>query len=181
MLISSDFTGDIAFIDDHKNIDSYHGFPVFHYLPPKNYSLHIAIGDNEIRRDLFNKLLDKDFTNIISTRSYFSRFSKSGRNVFVGNQSHIGPGTSIGNNCIINTGALIEHDVKVGDHSHISVNATVAGNVSLGNEVLIGAGAIIKNNISICDNVVIGAGSVVVSDIYEKGIYAGIPAKKLKN
>lgn len=36
-------------------------------------------------------------------------------------------------------------------------------------------------SISICEGAVIGAGSVVTKDITEKGIYAGNPAKKLRD
>jgi acetyltransferase-like isoleucine patch superfamily enzyme len=35
--------------------------------------------------------------------------------------------------------------------------------------------------VTICDQVVIGAGSVVTKNITEPGIYAGNPARKLKN
>ena len=37
-----------------------------------------------------------------------------------------------------------------------------------------------KNNIDICDNCVIGAGAVIVKEIKEKGIYVGVPVKKIK-
>ena len=43
----------------------------------------------------------------------------------------------------------------------------------------IGAGTTIKNNIQIIDNCTIGAGAVVVKNIEEKGIYVGVPAKKI--
>lgn len=180
LLISSSFSGDIAFIEDHKKIDSYYGYPVYNYFPQNNCCLYIAIGDNTIRKDLFNNHQDKEFVNIISPGAYTSRITELGKNIFIGNQTHIGPGITIGDNCIINTGAIIEHETRIGKHSHISVHATVAGNVTIGNEVLICAGATIKNNISICDKVIIGAGSVVVKDINDSGIYTGIPAKKLK-
>jgi len=35
--------------------------------------------------------------------------------------------------------------------------------------------------VSICDGVVIGAGSVVTRDITERGIYAGNPARKIRD
>jgi acetyltransferase-like isoleucine patch superfamily enzyme len=49
----------------------------------------------------------------------------------------------------------------------------------IGNNVSIGSNSTILP-ISICDGVVIGAGSVVTKNIIEKGIYAGNPAKKIK-
>ena len=49
----------------------------------------------------------------------------------------------------------------------------------IGNHVSIGTNATILP-VSICDHVVVGAGSVVTKDITEPGIYAGNPAKKIR-
>ncbi|MFT8131015.1 DapH/DapD/GlmU-related protein, partial [Salmonella enterica] len=50
---------------------------------------------------------------------------------------------------------------------------------TIGNNVSIGSNATILP-ISICDNVVIGAGAVVTKDIVQPGIYAGNPAKMIR-
>ena len=50
----------------------------------------------------------------------------------------------------------------------------------VGNKVSIGSNATIMP-VSICDDVVIGAGAVVTKDITKPGVYAGNPAKKLRN
>jgi acetyltransferase-like isoleucine patch superfamily enzyme len=50
----------------------------------------------------------------------------------------------------------------------------------IGNKVSIGSNSTILP-VSICNNVVIGAGSVVTKDIDEPGIYAGNPAKFIRN
>jgi acetyltransferase-like isoleucine patch superfamily enzyme len=50
----------------------------------------------------------------------------------------------------------------------------------IGNNVSIGTNSTILP-VEICDNVVIGAGSVVTKNITQSGIYAGNPAKKIKN
>jgi acetyltransferase-like isoleucine patch superfamily enzyme len=49
----------------------------------------------------------------------------------------------------------------------------------LGNEVLIGSNATILP-VRICDRVVVGAGAVVTQDITVPGVYAGNPARKLR-
>ena len=49
----------------------------------------------------------------------------------------------------------------------------------IGNNVLIGSNATILP-VEICDDVVIGAGSVVTKDINKTGIYAGNPARFLR-
>jgi acetyltransferase-like isoleucine patch superfamily enzyme len=50
----------------------------------------------------------------------------------------------------------------------------------IGNNVSIGSNATILP-VSITDHVVIGAGSVVTRDILVSGIYAGNPARKIRN
>ena len=52
--------------------------------------------------------------------------------------------------------------------------------VSIGERTWIGAGTTVINNISIADSCVIGAGSTVIKDIEEKGVYAGVPARRIK-
>jgi serine acetyltransferase len=50
----------------------------------------------------------------------------------------------------------------------------------IGDCVYIGTNAVIREGVHICDGVTIGAGAVVLNDITESGVYAGVPAKKIK-
>jgi acetyltransferase-like isoleucine patch superfamily enzyme len=71
-------------------------------------------------------------------------------------------------------------------NDRFSAGAPAGGDVNLWqstkicNKVSIGTNATILP-VFICDNVVIGAGSVVTKDIIESGIYAGNPAKKIRD
>lgn len=51
----------------------------------------------------------------------------------------------------------------------------------IGNDVWIGYGAIIMSGVKINDGSIIAAGSVVTHDTEPYSIYAGVPAKKIKN
>ncbi len=85
---------------------------------------------------------------------------------------------TIGENCFISHGVMFINDTfKNGKPA--GGDKTKWGKTFIGNNVSIGTNATILP-VSICDNVVIGAGSVVTKDIYESGIYAGNPAKKIK-
>ena len=80
-------------------------------------------------------------------------------------------------------GATIEHlklthDNFINDYVHISPNAALAGTVSVGEKTHVGIGAVVRNNLEITSDVIIGAGAVVVKNIYEQGIYYGVPARK---
>ncbi len=142
----------------------------------------IAVGSNQERKEIAQRLAAfvRNNISVISKRAYVSQFSKIDCGCFVSDAAHVGPEAQIGSNCIINTGAVVEHEVSVGAFSHISVNAAICGRSRIGENVFLGAGATVIDKISICDGVIIGAGSVVISDIWEPGVYVGVPARKIK-
>ena len=120
-----------------------------------------------------------------------------GDNTFIGPFVEIQNDVKIGNNCKIQSHSFICELVTLGDDTVVahgvmfindlfSTGGPAKGNKDLwratkiGNNVSIGSNATILP-VTICDNVVIGAGSVVTKDIIESGIYAGNPAKKMRN
>ena len=92
----------------------------------------------------------------------------------------INPFAKVGKHCIINTACVVEHDNQIADYVHISPGAVLAGTVSVGELTHIGAKAVVRNNISITSECVVGAGAAVVKEIDEKGVYAGVPARRIK-
>lgn len=85
----------------------------------------------------------------------------------------------VGENCFIGHGVMFINDL-------FSAGGPACGDRALwkstiiGNHVSIGSNATILP-VKICDDTVIGAGSVVTHDINEPGIYAGNPARKIRN
>lgn len=53
--------------------------------------------------------------------------------------------------------------------------------IVIGNNVYVGNNAILLPGIKIGDNVVIGAGAVVTKDVPSNEVWAGVPAKKIKD
>lgn len=142
-------------------------------------SFYICIGENSIRKKIFQILGGKDTPNLISKNS--ACFLKSiGIANFIGTQTIINPEVEIGNNNIINTGAIIEHECRIGNHNHIGPGAILCGNVSVGDNVYIGAGAIIKQGVKIATNTIIGMGAVVLNDADGNIVIAGNPAKEMR-
>ena len=93
----------------------------------------------------------------------------------------------IGNKVNIQDGAVIhctylKHPTIIGNNVSIGHNAIVHG-CEIKDNVLIGMGAIVMDNCIINSNAIIAAGSVVTQNtIVESGtIYAGVPAKKVKD
>jgi len=88
--------------------------------------------------------------------------------------------TEIGKGCKIGAHCNIGHNNIIGDDCVFAAGVLTSGSVTVGKNCWFGTGCIIRNGISICDDVVIGTGAVVVKDIKVPGIYAGNPAKFLK-
>lgn len=84
---------------------------------------------------------------------------------------------TIGEDCFIGHGVMFANDL----FKNGAPNADPAswGRTRIGNRVAIGSGATILA-VEICDDAVIGAGAVVCKNISRKGIYAGNPAKLLR-
>lgn len=92
----------------------------------------------------------------------------------------------MGNRVNVQDGAVIhctyeKTKVELGNNVSIGHNAIVHG-CKVGNNVLIGMGAIVMDNVIIEDNCLIAAGSVVLegTHIQSGSLYAGVPAKKMK-
>lgn len=121
----------------------------------------------------------------------------------IGDYSFVGPFVEIqkkvviGKHCKIQSHSFICELVTIGSHCFIGhgvafINDTFAtgapagGDTTkwkstlIGNHVSIGSNATILP-VNICDHVVIGAGAVVTKDIKTPGVYAGNPAKKIKD
>jgi len=120
-----------------------------------------------------------------------------GNNTFIGPFTEIQKDVKIGDNCKIQSHAFICELVTIGNNCFIShgamfINDTFAEgkpaqgdktlwkSTKIGNNVSIGTNASILP-VEICDNVVVGAASVVTKNITEAGIYAGNPARKIKD
>ena len=92
----------------------------------------------------------------------------------------------IGNKVNIQDGAIIHCTYKkaatiIGNNVSVGHNAIVHGCI-IHDNVLIGMGAIVMDGVVVESNSIIGAGSVVLEGTHiESGaIYAGVPAKKVK-
>ena len=93
---------------------------------------------------------------------------------------HIGDRVNIQDNAVLHA-TYQKSECIIGDDVSIGHGANVHGCV-IGNDVIIGMGAIVMDNTVIPDGTIIAAGAVVpANQKLEPGIYAGIPAKKIKD
>ena len=94
---------------------------------------------------------------------------------------------TIGNKVNIQDGAVIhctyqKHSTIIGNNVSIGHNAIVHG-CTIHDNVLIGMGAIVMDNCVVESNAIVAAGSVITQNtVVPSGtIYAGVPAKKVKD
>ncbi len=101
-----------------------------------------------------------------------------GENCRIQSHSFICELVTIGNNCFVSHGVMfINDDFRTGMPERKVKKRWRATRIE--NNVSIGSNATILP-VSICSDVVIGAGSVVTRDITKPGIYAGNPARFLR-
>jgi acetyltransferase-like isoleucine patch superfamily enzyme len=119
----------------------------------------------------------------IGDQCFIGPFVEIQCNVVVGNrtrvQSHsfICERVTIGEDCFIGHGVMFINDVFATGGPAGDKNAWKA--TTIGNGVSIGSNVTLLP-VSVCDGAVIGAGAVVTKDIKEKGVYAGNPAKMIR-
>ena len=104
---------------------------------------------------------------------------KIGNNNKIQSHSFICELVIIGNNCFIGHGVMFVNDLFSGG-GPAGGDRTRWKSTHINDDVSIGSNATILP-VYICSNVVIGAGAVVTKDILLPGIYAGNPAKKLRD
>lgn len=86
---------------------------------------------------------------------------------------------TIGTDCFVGHGVMFINDTFIkggpaGGDKNLWRKTTIGDHVSIGSNATI-------LPVTIVNHVVIGAGAVVVKDILEPGVYAGNPAKRIKN
>lgn len=132
---------------------------------------------------------------------------KIGARVFLAETATIIGMVEMGDDCSIWYGAVLRGDVgaiRIGDRVNIQDNAVLhaTNNISeciigndvsighganvhgciIGNDVIIGMGAIVMDNTVVPDGTIVAAGAVVpANQTLEPGIWAGIPARKIKD
>jgi carbonic anhydrase/acetyltransferase-like protein (isoleucine patch superfamily) len=138
----------------------------------------------------------------------FDKHPQFGKNCFVAPNATIVGNVTIGDDCSVWFNAVVRGDVhyiKIGNKVNVQDGAVIhctyqknptniGSNVSIGHNaivhgctvhdnVLIGMGAIVMDRCDIQSNSIIAAGSVVLEGtvVEEGSIYAGVPAKKVKD
>jgi UDP-N-acetylbacillosamine N-acetyltransferase len=143
--------------------------------------IHVAIGDNHIRRMVSERFTGTAKTVQIKSLIHPAATVASSATVKVGAlvlagcainaSAHIGQGVTL------YSGAVVEHDCTLGDFASLAPRAALGGGVTIGAGTHIGVGANVSHRISIGANTVIGTGAAVVGDLPGGIVAYGVPAR----
>lgn len=118
----------------------------------------------------------------IGKNFYFGAYSQIGCNAVIGDDVIFGSYVSLigkADHDFTQVGVAVRSASSVRDTHYL--NSRAFSPVKIGDDVWIGHKAIVLNGITIAKGCIIAAGSVVTKSTEEYGIYAGNPAKKIKN
>lgn len=173
----------VFFVDDVYWDDSNEKILPLSLFETSKYEVVVAIGNPKDRFDVIQKLP--------KSTKYFTHVHPSvqimGENVEIGKGSIICAGTiittnvKIGNHSHLNLQTTVGHDCEIGDYFTTAPGAKISGNCNIGKRVYFGTNSSVREKIKICDDVVIGLNGGVVKNIYESGIYVGVPVTKIRN
>lgn len=109
---------------------------------------------------------------------------KIGKRAFLAETATIIGTVTMGDDCSVWYGAVLRGDVgaiRIGDRVNIQENAVLHATYKQ-SECIIGMRAIVMDHTVVPDGTIIAAGAVVpANQILEPGIWAGIPARKIKD
>ena len=168
-----------CFVDDEYVVEGTLPLSKFN---PKEYELMVAVADSKNRFDIVQRLPKetKYFTWVHPTALIMSDDVGIGEGSFIGAYSILTTNIKIGKHGILNRGNHIGHDCEIGSYFSAMPGSIVSGNVKIYDCVYLGNNSSIREKLSIHSMCKIGMNSAVVKHIEDNGIYAGVPASKIK-
>ncbi|MCD7925145.1 MAG: hypothetical protein LUI85_10790 [Bacteroides sp.] len=157
---------------------------------------------------ILKKIRDYWYKYVVWRKYKIGKNFHCGRGVFlwardditIGNDFYIGKYSIIETNCIIGNGVIFANYVGVvGKYDHcyeeIGMPVRLATSIRdreyqwkgmsettvIGDDVWVGFGAIILSGVNVSDGCIIAAGALVTNDTEPYSIYAGMPARKVKD
>lgn len=143
----------------------------------------IAIGSPRIRRLVVNTMELKGiptFAKLIHPSVRMSEYVEIGEGAIICAGSILTVDISIGKHCILNLNVTVGHECCFDDYVTVAPMVAVSGNVGLHECVEIGTGAVLRQGLTLEQGSMLGMGAVLTKNISENYIFAGNPARKLK-
>lgn len=146
-----------------------------------SWGIHL-IGRNYMTAQLFEKISipDERWATIVHHSAFIDKSVVLKPGAFVMYNAYIAPRTTIGKCTMVKANTNIGHDVNIGDISHIAMGGIVVSCASVGYCSDVAVGSVVLANTKIGDYSMLGAQSMTKRNIPEGEIWAGSPARLLK-
>ncbi|QPN64310.1 acetyltransferase [Synechococcus sp. CBW1004] len=147
--------------------------------------LLVAIGDNfqrqaiseRIRRELPTAI----FPTLVDPSAVVAPDAHLVAGVVVMAQAHVGAGCMLEEGALLNTRASLDHDSTMSPYASLAPGVVTGGRVRIGARSFVGLGAQLIQRIQIGQDTVVGAGALVLSDMPERVLTYGAPARVVRS
>lgn len=179
----------VGYLDDDPSLTGkrFLDLPVLGAVSELSTVLHdaliVAIGNNETRQRLFERLRNQGEPFAIARHpsAIVAPDVPIGPGSMICAGAVINPASAIGANVILNTGCTVDHHNRIGDHVHIAPGVHLGGDVSIGEGTLVGIGATVMPQRQVGDWSVVSAGSLVHTNLRDRVVAAGMPARVIRD
>lgn len=144
----------------------------------------VAIGNNNLRMRIMDELNMRgaNTPTLIHPRALISPSAVIGKGVYIQANAYIWTKTQIGDYCIVSPGVVIAHHTIVGKACLISTLSGIGASIVIEDNVFIGMNVTIMTGVhKVAGNSIIGAKSLILKDTHPDGVYAGVPAKRIRD
>ena len=175
----------VALIDPHCIDARKFGLPVLKKvedLPEERSCLFVlGMGDNWTRQRVLHSLLERvgpeRLPSVVCRTALVSGSAVLEPGVVIMSGSYVGPGSSLGQGALVNTRAVIEHETLMSECASVAPGVIVGGRCSIGLRSAVGIGSTLRESVNVGGDTVVGSASYVHSDLPDRVVAFGVPAR----
>lgn len=160
-------------------LGDYHKDENLALLRRKHISYFVATGNNRIRKEIVEDLMDligKHPINAIHPWAKVSPTAEIGWGNLIVPMAYVRNGCKVGNCTILNAGARLGQDVILEDYVQIAPGVDIGGYSIVKEQAMVGIGACTDTRITIGEGALVAGGAFVKEDVEPWTLVAGVPA-----
>jgi len=173
-----------CFVAPAPAVETFLGCPVVDeavFDPASVDGLHIAIGSNEIRAAIADRLektgVRTAFPTLVDPAAILAQDVTVGVGTLVMPGAVINASARIGAHGLINTGAIVEHECRLDDFVSVGPGSVLCGTVQVRERSAIGASATVLESLKVGVGCCVGACALVNRDVPDGQTVMGVPAR----